>query len=104
MSKTYKTTIQPADRNPEFEVVVEYDYHKGDPGRYYGAPELCYPAEPAYVEIISVMHNGVDIEQYLSDDIMTTIEQECEADETARAEYEQGQYFDAWRESQRMGA
>ena len=97
-------SIQPADRNPEFEVVVEYAHHKGDPGRYYGPPEKCYPAEPAYVEIISVKHNGVDIEQYLSDDIMTAIEQEAEADATAQAEYEQDQYFDAWRESQRMGA
>ncbi len=85
MSK-YKTTIQPADRNPEFEVVVEYAFHKGDPGRTSGPPERCYPPEPAYVEIISVMHGAIDIEIYLSDAQMTTIEGEIEADITAARE------------------
>lgn len=74
----YTTTIQPADRHDEIEIVVEYDYHKGSPGRLSGPPEHCYPAEPAYVEIIAVMHKGVDIEPYLHDDTMIDIEQQIE--------------------------
>lgn len=80
MSAKFKTTVQPADRNDEIEVTVEYDYHKGSPGRLSGPPERCYPPEPAYVEIINVMHGSIDIEPYLSDDIMINIEQEIEAD------------------------
>ena len=79
MSAKIKTTVQPADRNEEIEVVVEYDYHKGSPGRLSGPPERCYPPEPAYVEIINVMHGSIDIEPYLSDDIMMNIEYEIEA-------------------------
>lgn len=82
----YKTTIQPADRNPEFEVVVGYAFHRGDPGRTSGPPERCYPPEPAYIEIISVMHGAIDIEIYLSDEQMAWIEQEIEADITAAQE------------------
>lgn len=79
MSK-YKTTVQPADRNPEFEVTVEYFAHAADDG---GRE---YPSSPAYIEIISVMHGAIDIERYLSDEQMTTIEEEIEADITAGQE------------------
>ena len=91
MSK-YKTTVQPADRNPEFEVVVEYAFHKGDPGRTSGPPERCYPPEPAYLEIISVMHGAIDIEQYLSDEQMAWIEQEIESKITEQEEQDDERY------------
>ena len=94
----YKTTVQPADRNPEFEVVVEYAFHKGDPGRTSGPPERCYPPEPAYIEIISVMHGAIDIEIYLSDEQMAWIEQEIESKITEQQAYDEDQAAEARRE------
>lgn len=101
MSKKWKTTVQPADRNPEIEVIVEYDYHKGSPGRLWGPPERCYPPEPAYVEIINVMHGAIDIEQYLSDEAMTTIEWDIEQAEIAERDYQEGQHADMCRDDAR---
>jgi len=47
----------PADPDaPEVELLVYYTFTKGDPGRYFGRPEDCYPAEPAEVEFDSVTH------------------------------------------------
>lgn len=101
MSKKYKTTVQPADRNPEIEVVVEYDYHKGHPGRLSGPPENCYPPEPAYIEIITVMHKGTDIADYLSDNQMTTLEEEIgQAEDDVRA-VQESEYWDMKREDAR---
>jgi predicted secreted Zn-dependent protease len=97
----YTTTIQPADRHDEIEIVVEYDYHKGSPGRLSGPPENCYPAEPAYVEIISVMHNGVDIERYLHDDTMIDIEQAIEDHVTGQAAADEQDYWDNVRKERR---
>lgn len=79
MSK-YRTTIQPADRNPEIAVVVEYEYHKADDG---GRE---YPSTPAYIEILAIVHNGIDIADYLHDDTIIDIEQEIEADMDAARE------------------
>jgi hypothetical protein len=101
MSQKHKTTVQPADRNEEIEVVVEYDYHKGSPGRLSGPPENCYPPEPAYVEIISVMHGAIDIEPYLHDDIMLNIEQEIEDSVTGKAAADEQDYWDSERRRQR---
>ena len=94
----YKTTIMLAERNGEIAIEVEYAYHKGDPGRYSGPPEKCYPSEPAYVEIISVMHGSIDIADYLSDEQTTTLEQEIEAMICAKEAYEEEQYYDGLRE------
>lgn len=37
----------------ELDVAVEYTYRAGQPGRTYGAPEDCFEAEAAEVEIVS---------------------------------------------------
>jgi hypothetical protein len=34
----------------EFEFEADMIYTPGDPGRYYGPPEYCYPEEPAEAE------------------------------------------------------
>jgi len=38
----------------ELTLQVEFSYTPGDPGRYHGLPEDCYPAEAAEVEILSI--------------------------------------------------
>jgi hypothetical protein len=38
----------------EVEVRITFTFRPGDPGRYSGPPEHCYPAEPAEVEFDSV--------------------------------------------------
>ena len=38
----------------ETELVIYFTFTPGDPGRYSGPPENCYPAEPAEVEFDSV--------------------------------------------------
>ena len=79
MSKKYKTTIEL--RGGDAEVVVEYDAHKGHPGRTYGPPENCFPAEPAWVEVIAVEYGGCTIT-----DSLTGAQIESLADEIAAAE------------------
>lgn len=71
----------------EFPVLVEYDYHKGDPGRTSGPPEKCYPAEPAYVEITSVKVMGVEVTLLQAD--MERIQQEIEDAITEREEQDE---------------
>jgi hypothetical protein len=95
MSK-YKTTVQPADRNPEFEVVVEYAAHKVDDG---GRE---YPSSPAYLEIISVMHGAIDIEQYLSDEQMAWIEQGIESKITGQAAADEQDHWDNVRKDRNL--
>lgn len=83
----------------EFPVLVEYDYHKGDPGRTSGPPEKCYPPEPAYVEITSVKVLGVEVT--LPDSDMERIQEEIEAkiiEQEAAAEQD---YWDAERDRRR---
>jgi len=49
------TTHEPADPDaPEVELCIWFTFTKGNPGRYYGEPGDCYPAEPAVVEFDSV--------------------------------------------------
>lgn len=79
MSK-FRTTIQPADRNPEIAVVVEYTYHKADDGG-----REC-PSTPAYIEIESIAHGSINLTDYLADHILINIEQEIEADMDAARE------------------
>ena len=94
----HRTTIQPADRNPEIAVVVEYTYHKGSPGRLSGPPENCYPPEPAYIEIESITHGGINLTDYLADHILIDIEQEIEADITAAQEAAMERHDEQMRE------
>lgn len=91
MSK-FRTTIQPADRNPEIAVVVEYHYHKADDG---GRE---YPSSPAYIEIESITHGGINLTDYLADHILIDIEQEIEADITAAQEAAMERHDEQMRE------
>ena len=95
MSK-HKTTVQPADRNPEFEVTVEYFAHAADDG---GRE---YPSSPAYLEIISVMHGAIDIEIYLSDEQMAWIEQEIESKITEQAAADEQDHWDNVRKERNL--
>ena len=51
MRKFSLTTEHP---ETETELVIHFTFTPGDPGRYSGPPENCYPAEPAEVEFDSV--------------------------------------------------
>jgi hypothetical protein len=83
----------------EFPVVVEYDYHKGHPGRTYGPPEKCYPEEPAYVEITSVKVLGVEVT--LEDADMERIQEEIETKITEQATADEQDYWDNVRKERR---
>ena len=50
MRKFSLTTEHP---DAETEVTIHFTFTPGDPGRYYGEPGDCYPAEPAEVEFDS---------------------------------------------------
>jgi hypothetical protein len=98
-AKTYTTTIEL--RGGDAEIVVEYDYFKGSPGRTYGPPELCYPSEPAHVEIIAVMYGGVTITDNLSESQIESLEQEIEEHLTERAAADEQDYWDNIRKERR---
>lgn len=40
--------------------VDSHIYHKGSPGKLYGPPETCYPAEPAEVEDVYLSKEDED--------------------------------------------
>jgi hypothetical protein len=42
-------------------------YYSGDPGKYEGAPEDCWPAEPEGVELDRIELNGIDISEICSE-------------------------------------
>ena len=50
---TRKFSISTEHPDTETEVTIHFTFTPGDPGRYYGLPENCYPAEPAEVEFDS---------------------------------------------------
>jgi len=63
---TYRTFATLLDGTEE-EVVCEFDYSPGDPGRTYGPPEKCYPPEPAELDITAVQNlAGDDITDQVS--------------------------------------
>jgi hypothetical protein len=47
------------------EVEVNFSFTPGDPGRYYGLPEDCYPATDDEIEIESVTFEGREIYDHL---------------------------------------
>jgi hypothetical protein len=95
----YTTTIEL--RGGDAEIVVEYDYFKGSPGRTYGPPERCYPSEPAHVEIIAVTYNGVTITDSLSESQIESLEQEIMDNMTERAAADEQDYWDNVRKERR---
>ena len=40
---------------------VLFKYYKGDPGKYYGPPEDCYPSEPDEFDVVSITYGDVDL-------------------------------------------
>jgi hypothetical protein len=48
-------------------LLVSYDYTPEIPGCYDRAPEDCYPTEPAILSLNSVLFEGVDILEWLTD-------------------------------------
>lgn len=55
---THDTTLYAllgGDAEGVFPARIAFDYSPGDPGRRYGPPELCRPAEAASVEIAGIM-------------------------------------------------
>lgn len=89
------TTIELKDGS-EVDVVVEYSYEPGSPGKTYGPPEDCYPAEGESAEILCVTLDEKDQpfrvlkEEELADGVMEMLtERACEdAREADEANYE----------------
>lgn len=52
-SKKLNVTVDITISNEDYRCECEVSYYPGDPGRYSGPPEHCYPAEPDEVEILS---------------------------------------------------
>jgi hypothetical protein len=89
----------PVEGESEGDATIAFRYTPGDPGRYTGPWENCYPAEPAEVEIQSILHQKLDgsvvnileyVQDYLQDDQWEDIEIEC----CAHAERDLGDYDD----------
>ena len=78
------------------EVLVEYEYEPGDPGRLSGPPEDCYPPEPAQVTVLQVFINGVwcDPEDFIADAILERWHEEIEGEIDSAAEGERQDYED----------
>jgi hypothetical protein len=63
----YDTTLEVGPLGLEVDVEITFAFYPGTPGRTYGPPENCHPAEPDDAEWISVrrldglrMHSGVN--------------------------------------------
>lgn len=54
---------------------ADVNYTPGDPGRTYGPPEYCYPAEPDELEFISLTCEGKDAMFLLNSTCADEIEQ-----------------------------
>ena len=72
------------------EIVVEYDYYKGTPGRTSGPPEKCFPPEPSWVEIDAVTYGGVTITDSLPAWQILRLQEEIEEDLLAKQDFDEG--------------
>ena len=64
-----------------YDCTVDFDYTPGDPGRYTGPWEKCYPAEPPEVIINSITDNSTNIDVFDKiPDVIERIENECYAE------------------------
>ena len=52
-----KRTMTAISHWPNFSLEVNFTVYPGDPGKYSGPPEKCYPAEDPSLEIHSVLLN-----------------------------------------------
>jgi len=64
----------------EWEIEVEYTYHKGSKGAREPHGMQIEPDEPEMVEITAVTINGVDIQEQLSKDQIENLELKCRRD------------------------
>lgn len=83
------------------EVLVEFNFTPGLPGRYNGPPEDCYPAEAAEFEILhvwAVNEFGVKVEVTLTDEEYEALDQYLQ--ETFEDDSE-GDAADYWYEQSR---
>jgi hypothetical protein len=92
----------------EHDVVVEYDYSPGAPGRTYGPPEDCYPDEPPEVDFLKVdgtplwlnsdgveyLLGALEDDIALLDRIMEKEASDLHDFRAAKAEYEAERYAD----------
>lgn len=80
----------------EIDFDVEADIRAGRPGRYWGAPEDCYPDEPAEVEILRVSLGPVELTAQeealllgeIDEDALVAEAEEAWADARAEAMYD----------------
>jgi hypothetical protein len=91
---SFETTVEIGD--DEVEVTVEYGYSPGTPGKTYGPPENCYPAEGPDVDVVTVYRTDdktkTDIMPLLSPEVIERLsEGACENGE----ESEQDRYEEA---------
>ena len=79
------------------EVKVEYEFSPGDPGRYSGPPENCYPAEPAEVTVLQVFINGTwaDPSDFVADAVLERWAEEIEGECTTAADEDRSDYDDS---------
>ena len=84
----YETTIEL--HGGDAEIIVEYDYYKGTPGRTYGPPEKCFPPEPSWVEIESVTYGEVTITDSLPESTILRLQEEIEEYIVAEQDFAEG--------------
>ena len=74
----HSATIDLVIDDEEFECEVVFSYTSGQPARLFGAPEDCYPAEPAEVSVEEITCNGIDIHEVIENEgLWEEVEEKC---------------------------